>query len=278
MAMRHEPMAPAGPAQDHTPHRGHPQAPTWTAITRRLAVTALAGAAAMIVALPTPAAAQAGPAIATQPPTIVVSGRGEVQVAPDRARVQVGMETQARTSQLAAQENNRKQAVILAAIQKLGVPAAAIQTLNYNVSPVQRYDEKLRRVVIDGYQVSNIVQVETDRLELAGQIIDAGLANGANRVAGLDFIVKDRAKAQDQALADAVASARRQADVAAKAAGGQIVELIELTINEFERPEPRAMVAMAMKMEADAAPAPISAGMNTVSVSVSARWRFARLP
>ena len=94
-----------------------------------------------------------------QPPTIFVSGRGEVQVAPDRARVQVGMETQARTSQAASQENNRKQAAILAAIRKLGIADANIQTLNYNVSPVQRYDEKLRRVVIDGYQVTNIVQV-----------------------------------------------------------------------------------------------------------------------
>ncbi len=212
------------------------------------------------------------------PPTIFVTGRGEVLVAPDRARVQVGMETQARTSQQAAQENNRKQAAILAAIRKLGIADANIQTLNYSVSPVQRYDDKLRRVVIDGYQVSNIVQVETDKLELAGQIIDAGLNNGANRVAGLDFIVKDRAKAQDQALTEAVASARRQAEVAARAAGGTIVELIELTINEFERPEPRGMVAMAMKVESADAPAPISAGMNTVSVSVGTRWKFAKQP
>jgi uncharacterized protein YggE len=213
-----------------------------------------------------------------QPPTIFVSGRGEVQVAPDRARVQVGVETQAKTSQLAAQENNKKQAAILAAIQKLGVPAANIQTLNYNVAPVQRYDEKLRKVVIDGYQVSNIVQVETDKLEQAGPIIDAGLANGANRVAGLDFLVKDRAKAQDQALTLAVASARRQAEVAAKAAGGEVAELIELTINEFERPEPRVMMAMAaMKVEADT-PAPISAGTNTISVSVGTRWKFAKRP
>ncbi len=234
------------------------------------------GAVGMSLALAQSASAQQ--VQPPQPPTIFVSGRGEVQVAPDRARVQVGMETQARTSQAAAQENNKKQAAILAAIRKLGVPEANIQTLNYNVSPVQRYDDKLRRVVIDGYQVTNIVQVETDRLELAGQIIDAGLGNGANRVAGLDFIVKDRSKAQDQALTEAVASARRQAEVAAKAAGGQVAELIELTINEYERPEPRAMMAMAMKVESDAAPAPIASGTNTVSVSVSTRWRFAKLP
>jgi len=126
--------------------------------------------------------------------------------------------------------------------------------------------------------VSNIVQVETDKLELASQIIDAGLNNGASRVAGLDFVVKDRARAQDQALTEAVSSARRQAEVAAKAAGGAIVELIELTINEFERPEPRGMVAMAMKVESANASAPISAGMNTVSVSVATRWKFAKQP
>ena len=244
---------------------------------RKMLRAMTAGAVAMTVASAGLAHAQQAPA-PQAPPTIFVTGRGEVQVAPDRARVQVGMETQAKTSQLAAQENNRKQAAILAAIRKLGIADANIQTLNYSVSPMQRYDDKLRRVVIDGYQVSNIVQVETDKLELAGPIIDAGLNNGANRVAGLDFFVKDRAKAQDQALTEAVASARRQAEVAAKAAGGTIVELIELTINDFERPEPRGMVMMTMKAEGADAPAPISAGMNTVSVSVGTRWKFAKQP
>ncbi len=120
-------------------------------------------AGAMALTLVSAGAAHGQQAPAPQaPPTIFVTGRGEVQVAPDRARVQVGMETQARTSQQAAQENNRKQAAILAAIRKLGIADANIKTLNYSVSPVQRYDDKLRRVVIDGYQVSNIVQVETD--------------------------------------------------------------------------------------------------------------------
>lgn len=251
--------------------------PDTQTMRRQTMLAMAAGAVALTLATARVAGAQPQ-AVPPAPPTIFVTGRGEVQVAPDRARVQVGMETQARTSQAAAQENNKKQAAILAAIRKLGVPESAIQTLNYSVNPVQRYDDKLRRVVIDGYQVSNIVQVETDKLDLAGQIIDAGLNNGANRVAGLDFIVKDRAKAQDQALTEAVASARRQAEVAAKAAGGTVVELMELTINEYERPDPRPMVAMAMKIESDAAPAPISAGMNTVSVSVGTRWKFAKLP
>jgi uncharacterized protein YggE len=243
---------------------------------RTITPSIAAGAALLFLAPFSQAGAQMMP---PQPSAISVNARGEIQVAPDRARVQVGVETQAKTAAAASQENNRKQTAILAAIRALGIPAAQIQTLNYSVMPVQRYDEKERRVVIDGYRVSNIVQVETDKLEQAGQIIDAGLSNGANRVAGLDFLLKDRAKAQDAALAQAVASARRQADVAARAAGGQVVELLELVVNDFERPEPRPMMAMAKMESADAGVAtPVSEGMTTVSVSVLTRWKFAKLP
>ncbi|MES2522395.1 MAG: SIMPL domain-containing protein [Gemmatimonadota bacterium] len=209
------------------------------------------------------------------PPQITVSARGEVQVAPDKARVQVGVETQAKTAAAAADENNRKQAAILRAVRALGIPASAITTLNYNVFPVERYDEKDRRSVIDGYRVSNIVQVESDKLEQAGSIIDAALNNGANRVAGLDFMVKDASAARDQALAKAVQSAKRQATAAALAAGGQATELLELNVNEFEQPTPRPMMAMRVKSEADAvASTPLSEGMTTVSVMVTTRWRF----
>ena len=105
--------------------------------------------------------------------------------------------------------------------------------------------------------------------------LTAGLANGANRVAGLDFFVKDRAKAQEEALAQAVATARRQAEVAARAAGGQLGGLLEIIINDFERPDPRPMMAMAkMEMDAAGAPTEVSAGTSTVSVQVTTRWRY----
>lgn len=220
---------------------------------------------------------QAQSAAPIPPPQITVSARGEVQVAPDRARVQVGVETQAKTAAAAAAENNKKQAAVLASIRALGVPATQITTLNYSVSPVQRYDDKDRRVVIDGYQVSNIIQVVSDKLEQAGPIIDAALANGANRVAGLDFLVKDPSNARDAALSQAVESARRQATVAAKAAGGTLGELLEISVNEFERPQPRQMLQAMSRMDgAAAAPTPLSEGMTSVAVSVSTRWRFVK--
>ena len=219
------------------------------------------------------AAAQAA---AAPLPQIAIQARGEVQVAPDRARVQVGVETQAKTAALAAAENSKKQTAVLAAIRALGIPSSAISTLNFSVAPVQRYDEKERKVMVDGYTVSNIVQVETDKIEQTGSIIDAALTSGSNRIAGLDFLVKDPSKARDAALTLAVESARRQADVAARAAGGRIVDLLELSVNDFERPQPRQTMMVSRAMAADAAPTPISEGTSTVAVTVSTRWRFER--
>lgn len=242
-------------------------------LSRRNLFGAAFAASVLFVGSSASAGAQMMPA--PVPPQITVSARGEVQVTPDRARVQLGVETQAKTAAAAAAENNKKQTAILAAIRALGVSPSQITTMGYNVSPIQRYDEKDRRVVIDGYQVSNIVQIVTDKLEQAGPIIDAALENGANRVAGLDFVVKDASKARDGALAQAVESARRQAEVAAKAAGGTLGELIELNVNEYERPNPRAMMAMA-KMDAASTPTPLSEGMETVAVNVTTRWKFVK--
>jgi uncharacterized protein YggE len=206
---------------------------------------------------------------------IVVSAVGEVTVTPDKARVQLGVETRARTAALAAQENARKQTAVLKAIQGVGVKATQITTMGYGVNPVQRWDDKLQRTVIEGYQVHNLVSVETEVLEQVGGIIDGALAAGANRVAGLDYVVKDAGEAEDRALAMGVERARRQAKVVAKAAGGVVGGMVEVQVNPEERGERPPMVMARMAMDsAEGAPTPVSAGTQVVRVRVMTRWRF----
>jgi hypothetical protein len=172
----------------------------------------------------------------------------------------------------------------------LGLPGAALSlslvtalsALEFLVAFLQAFVFMMLTLVYIG-QAHDAHLLDTTALPIeeaaarAFAIIDAALTNGGNRVAGLDFLVKDRAKAQEVALTQAVESARRQAEVAAKAAGGQIAELLELTINEYERQQPRAVMAMAkMEMADAAAPTPVSEGMATIAVSVTTRWRFTK--
>lgn len=229
--------------------------------------------AALLVAAGGQVEAQGTSMMGSQVSQITVTARGEVAATPDRARVQLGVETRAKTAALAAQENARKQGAVLKAIQGLGIKAAQITTMGYSVAPMQHWDDKLQRAVVDGYEVRNIVQVETDVVEQAGTIIDAALGAGANRVAGLDFLLRDPSAAQDRALEEAVKSARRQAEVAARAAGGSVAGVLEITVQPEGQPQ-GPMVAMARMAAADAAPTPVSAGTQTVAVSVYTRWRF----
>lgn len=236
---------------------------------RALLAAAIAGSVFFVGSAGT-AQAQAVPT----PPQIIVSANGEVVVTPDRANIQLGVETEAKTAALASSENNKKQTAVLAAIKALGIPASAITTSSFSVQPIQRWDEKLRKTLIDGYRVSNLVVVNVSKIEQTGAVIDGALANGANRVAGLNFESSDPSKAREEAITKAVAQARREADVAAKAAGGSIEGLLEITINSYEQPRPVPMFAMAKMASADATPTPVSEGTLTVQVNVTTRWRF----
>ena len=208
------------------------------------------------------------------PPQIVVTAVGEVHQSPDRANVTLGVETQAKTAAAASTENNRKQTAVLAAIKALGIPSTSITTVGFSVFPVQRWDEKEKKTVIDGYRVSNQVAVVVAKIEQTGSVIDAALANGANRVAGLTFDLADPAKAREIAIANAVSQAKREASVAAQAAGGTATDLLELTINAYEQPRPMQVFAMARVASSDAVSTPVSEGSLTVQVSVTTRWLY----
>lgn len=227
-------------------------------------------ALATVLAFPLQAKAQSQ----QPPPQIVVSANGEVVITPDRANIQLGVETQGKTAALASAENNKKQTAVLAAVKALGIPSSAITTSSYNVAPIQRWDEKDRKTIIDGYRVSNLVVVNVTKIEQSGAVIDAALANGANRVAGLNFELADPSKAREEAITKAVTQARHEAEVAAKAAGGTIAELLEININSFDQPRPMPMFAMAKMSSADGAPTPLSEGTLTISVNVTTRWRY----
>lgn len=240
---------------------------------RILSSTKAGTAAGVMMALLAPVSAHSQVQPTEPVPAVTVTSTGEIQVTPDRARIQVGVETEAKTAAVAGSENSKKQTAVLAAIRALGIPQNQITTLNYSVQPIQRWNETLKRSEIIGYRVSNIVQIDADRVDQTGPIIDAGLKAGANRVAGLEFRLSDQAKYRDSALTLAVQNARRQAEVAARAAGGSATDLIELNIMDMGRPEPRP-VMMAMKVANQEADTPINEGTMTVTVMVNTRWKY----
>jgi hypothetical protein len=230
-----------------------------------------------VLALLTAAAARVGaqgPPAMTSPstPTIAATARGETQVTPDRATVHIGVETRGPTAAAAARANADRQTQVLTAIKAAGIPDSQIRTVGFNVFPEYAHEPN-REPRVTGYRVTNTVVVDVRDIAQVGRILDSALKASANRINAIEFYSSRVDEARRDALARAVEKARLAAEAMARAAGGSLGPLAELTSVEHDS-GPRPMADFAVRAQAGAASTPIEPGEYTVSASVTARWQF----
>jgi uncharacterized protein YggE len=235
-------------------------------------------AVTLIAVLSVPLAAESQqPMVAPiQPPQIVVSGSGETRVTPDRAVINIGVYSRATTAAAAARDNARKQQAIIDTIVAMGIARDQISTTQFSVNPEMRHIPQSGRNEITGYTVNNTVRVEIRRLEQVAPVIDATLGKGANQINSLDFIVFNTDEPRRRALTQAIERARLDADAMARAAGGSLGGLLELSTGYAQIPiVRREMMDMAAvgRMQANVA-TPIEPGEEVVRAVVTARWQF----
>lgn len=212
-------------------------------------------------------------------PSLLTSGHGEAKISPDRASVVINVQTRALTAAAAGADNAQRTRAVLDALSKLGLPGDQLSTEGYSVYPEMAYDRNGGAPHVTGYVVTNTVKAETKQVAQAGAIVDAALGAGANMINGLSFYASNIEQPRRAAIAIAVANARADADAMARAAGGSLGALIEMSTQGPTVP-PRPMYEMAAlrKGAAMAEPTPITPGEQTVSVFVTARWQFVAGP
>ncbi|SFL38696.1 hypothetical protein SAMN03159423_1663 [Bradyrhizobium sp. NFR13] len=222
-----------------------------------------------IALIATPALAQVNP-----PPMISVSGEGTVSVPPDLAVVDGGVTTDAKTAREAAEANNAAMAKVLAALKSAGIAEKDMQTSRLSLFP--QYTQQTRPNpnpgpnVISGYRASNRVTIRVRDVTKVASTIDALVASGANEVGGINFMVTKASQLLDDARSEAVADARRKAEIYAKAAGVKLGAPISISEDSGSAPAPM----MLRKMGADAASAPVAQGEEVLRVNVSVSWEI----
>lgn len=211
----------------------------------------------------------AGPGVSV----LSTSGQGEARVTPDRATVMVNIQTRATTAAAAAADNAQKSRAVLAALAALGLQQSQLSTLGYTVYPEMIYAKDGSNPRVAAYVVTNMVRAETKRPDQAGAIIDASLSAGANMINSLSFYASNIDEGRREAIAAAVASARADAEAMAKAAGGRLGVLLDLSTGGPTIP-PRPMFDVSAKRSMMAEASPINPGEQVVTVFVTARWTF----
>ena len=210
----------------------------------------------------------AAPALAQMPPpAISVTGEASVSVAPDEARIDAGVTSEAKTAREASEANNAAMGKVLLALKGVGIEEKDYQTSRLSLQP-QYAPNRTGPNAITGYRAGNRVTIKLhDVVKVAG-VIDILVGAGANEIGGINFVVSQASKLLDEAREKAIADARRKAEIYARAAGVTLGEPLGIA-EEGSAPQPmfRGKVAAPMAI----AP-PVSAGEETLSVSVSVSW------
>ncbi len=199
--------------------------------------------------------------------SITVTASGTVAVEPDQARLTSGVTAEGASAREALTANTAAMQKVVGELKSAGIDPKDIQTSSFRVEPRYTRPEEGQAPKIDGYSVTNEVQVLVRDLEKVGDVLDRLVTAGANQSSGLSFEVSKAETALDEARKQAVANARRRAELYAAAAGAEVGEVLTITEGDAA-PPPRPVFARAMKAEA----VPIERGTETLEASVTITW------
>jgi hypothetical protein len=156
-------------------------------------------------------------------------------------------------------------AKVLAALKSAGIAEKDYQTSRLSLQP-QYPPNRSGPTSIVGYRASNRVTIRLRDVTKVANVIDTLVAAGANEIGGINFMVSQASKLLDDARAQAIADARRKAEIYAKAAG--VALGAPLSISEGGSPGP----VFRSKMATQVAAAPVAQGEETLSVTVDVSW------
>ena len=210
----------------------------------------------------------AAPALAQTagPASISVTGEATVSVPPDLAQVEAGVTSDAKTAREASEANNAAMGKLLLALKAANIDQKDIQTSRLSLQ-AQYAPNRAGPSAVAGYRASNRVTVRLHDVTKVASTIDMLVGAGATDIGGINFMVSQASKLLDDARAQAIADARRKAEIYAKAAGVTLGAPLSIAEEGSAAPVFRAkMVAAPM------AATPVAQGEETLSITVSVSW------
>jgi uncharacterized protein YggE len=218
------------------------------------------------------------------PTTINVRGEGKVLAKPDIGTFSFSVRAEGDDAKTAQDQSATAMNDIIGFLTGAGVSDDDIKTTNYTLNPKYTYEERVCAAnvycppgnpVLDGYEVSQTVEVKVRDLDTSGDLISGVGTHGATDISGLSFTIDDEDALKAQAREDAIAEAKDKAKQLADDLGVHIVRMIGYY---EEEPYPMygyggaAMDSMAVKAESVSPRTPT--GQNEVTSTVNITYEI----
>ena len=148
--------------------------------------------------------------------TIQVSGTAVVNVLPDRALIQLGVQSNGKSPKEAQAKNATTISKVIKTIKSLGVEAKDISTDQYIIEPLyEDYDS----LSIKGYRIYNVISITMRDVNKTSEVIGTAFQAGANQIVNVEFYTSELRKYRDQAREMAMKAATEKASALAQTAG-----------------------------------------------------------
>jgi uncharacterized protein YggE len=161
---------------------------------------------------------------------VSVSGTAVVNVVPDRALIQLGVQSNGATPRSVESLNTEAIQKVIKAIQALGIQPKDIATDRYVIEPIYHSYDSL---TIKGYRINNIVAITLRDVSKASQVIGRALEAGANQVVNVEFYTSELRKHRDKARELAMKAASEKAQALARAAGADVGCVMKISENTW---------------------------------------------
>lgn len=197
-----------------------------------------------------------------------VSGTGKVSAVPNTAQISIGVTKSAPTVESAQQQSNTITNQIIADLKNLGIEEKNIITSNYSVSP--NYDYSGGRQTMNGYTVTQNLEIKISPIERANSAIDIATRNGANVIGGVQFVLDDKTKREllRKAREEAVNEAKEKAKELSSITGIRLGKIIDVQENTSE---PGRMMQLSADLKAGVGgePTQLAPGESTIQITIT---------
>ena len=217
--------------------------------------------------------------------SISVSGKGEIFAKPDIATFSFSVDANGKDSAEAQKKSTDVMNAIVAYLKDSKVEDKDVKTSGYNLSPKYRFDQGIctqfggcpnGKQILEGYTVSQTVEVKVRDTAKAGDLLSGVGSKGATNISGLTFTIDDINKLKRDARELAIKDAKANAEKLAHDLGIKLGRIQSYYENEGGVPPMPMMYNKAMSADAGGmaraeaiTPPDIPTGENTIRSNVS---------
>ena len=208
---------------------------------------------------------------------ISVNSEAVKEVSPTKVNISFAIENMAKDPKEAADTNKEISNKVLEATKALVnlQNGETIKTTSYNLNPQYVYKNGQRNLI--GYFAVNTLQITLKDVEKTGKVISVALANGANSVSDLQFLLDETNSECDELIIEATKGAKLRATKIAQATNSALLGIKMInsncSVNQRNYSNFRIMNTKAQSADTiEGANVPIESGKTQIRAFVNAEF------